>query len=212
MAKGILGRKLGMTQIYNENGSVIPVTVIEAEGNVVIQQKTTDVDGYVATQIGYDSLRSKLSNKAKDGHVRDANTAPKRFLKEIRFNYLENEMTNMEVGTVLKVEDLFKVGDVVDVQGTSKGKGVAGTIKRHHQSRGPETHGSNYHRAPGSMGAIKGKLIGKNLPGHMGVDTVTVQNLKIVAIHPEHQVILVSGCIPGPRKGLVVVKTAIKSK
>jgi large subunit ribosomal protein L3 len=211
MAKAILGRKLGMTQIFSEEGSVIPVTVIEAGQNVVLQQKTKEVDGYVATQVGFEDLREKLTNKAQVGHAKKANTQPKRFNREIRFDYLENELSSLEVGTLLKVEDMFKVGDVIDVQGVSKGKGVAGVVKRHNQHRGPETHGSNYHRLPGSMGAIKGKMIGKNLPGHMGSDLVSVQNVKVVALYPEHQVILVSGSVPGPKKGLVVVKTAIKS-
>ncbi|MDR2867384.1 MAG: 50S ribosomal protein L3 [Acholeplasmatales bacterium] len=211
MAKGILGRKLGMTQIFSEEGAVIPVSVIEAGENVILQQKTKEVDGYTATQIGFENLREKLTNKPQVGHVKKANTQPKRFLREIRFDYLENELSSLEVGTALKIEDIFQVGDIVDVQGITKGKGVAGVVKRHHQHRGPETHGSNYHRLPGSMGAIKGKLIGKNLPGHLGTDLVSIQNLKIVALYPEHQVILVSGSIPGPKKGLVVVKTAIKS-
>lgn len=211
MAKGILGRKLGMTQIFDENGMLVPVTVIEVADNVVLQQKTMENDGYLATQVGFESKRESLSNKPELGHVKKADTAPKRFVKEIRFqNGIENELSNLEVGASIGI-NLFKVGEIVDVTGTSKGKGFAGSIKRHNQHRGPMTHGSRYHRGPGSMGAVKGKLKGKNLPGHMGVETVTIQNLNIVSIKEEHQLLLVSGNVPGPKKGLVIVRTAIKS-
>ena len=167
MAKGILGRKLGMTQIFNEDGHLVPVTVIDVANNVVLQQKTVETDGYVATQIGFEDKREKLSNKPEQGHVAKANTAPKRFVKEIRFDKTLNEMTELAVGSVVST-DIFNEGDVIDVTGTSKGKGFAGAIKRHNQSRGPMTHGSRYHRGPGSMGAIKGNMKGKNLPCHMG--------------------------------------------
>jgi len=211
MAKGILGRKLGMTQIFDENGTIIPVTVIDVADNVVLQQKTVETDGYVATQVGFETKRDKLSNKPEQGHVKKANTAPKRFIREIRFNEeLKNELVDLAVGDLVKNE-LFAQGEEVDVTGTSKGKGFAGSIKRHNQTRGPMTHGSRYHRRPGSMGAIKGKLKGKNLPGHMGHETVTIQNLKIAAVDVENQLLLISGSVPGPNKGLVIVKTAIKS-
>src|SRR5690554_1429113 len=180
MAKGILGRKLGMTQIFDENGVLIPVTVVDVSDNVVLQQKTIETDGYVATQVGFDTKREKLSNKPEIGHVKKANTAPKRFVREIRFEALNNELASLEVGAVINA-DIFQAGDIIDVTGTSKGKGYAGAIKRHNQHRGPMTHGSMYHRAPGSMGPIKGKMKGKKLPGHMGVEKVTVQNLKVVA-------------------------------
>ena len=153
MAKGILGRKIGMTQIFDENGVLIPVTVIDVEGNVVLQQKTVEVDGYQATQVGFESKREKLSNKPELGHVKKANTAPKRFVKEIRFDALNNELLALEVGTEIKA-DLFTAGEDVDVTGTSKGKGFQGNIKRHNQSRGPMTHGSRYHRGVGSLGAV----------------------------------------------------------
>lgn len=211
MAKGILGRKLGMTQIFDENGVLIPVTVIDVADNVVLQQKTIETDGYVATQVGFETKREKLSNKPEQGHVKKANTAPKRFIKEIRFKEeLKNELVDLAVGDLVKNE-LFQVGEIVDVTGTSKGKGFAGSIKRHNQHRGPMTHGSRYHRSPGSMGPIKGKLKGKNLPGHMGVEQVTIQNLKIAGVDVENQLLLISGSVPGPEKGLVMVKTAVKS-
>ena len=209
MAKGILGKKIGMTQVFDENGVLIPVTVIDVEGNVVLQQKNVETDGYVATQVGFESKREKLSNKPELGHVKKANSAPKRFVKEIRFEVLKNELAELEIGTALNA-DLFAAGEDIDVTGTSKGKGFAGAIKRHNQSRGPMTHGSMYHRKPGSMGAIKGNMKAKNLPGHMGSETITVQNLKVVAVDVENSLLLVSGSVPGPKKGYVVVRSAIK--
>jgi len=211
MAKGILGRKLGMTQIFDENGVLVPVTVIDVADNVVLQQKTVETDGYVATQVGFETKRDKLSNKPEQGHVKKANTAPKRFIREIRFKEeLKNELVDLAVGDLVKNE-LFQVGEEIDVTGTSKGKGFAGSIKRHNQSRGPMTHGSRYHRRPGSMGPIKGKLKGKNLPGQMGAEQVTIQNLKIVGVDVENQLLLISGSVPGPQKGLVIVRSAVKS-
>ena len=211
MAKGILGRKLGMTQIFNENGHLIPVTVIDIAQNVVLQQKTVETDGYVATQIGFEDKREKLSNKPEQGHVAKANTAPKRFIKEIRFDETQNELADLAVGTVVS-GDIFQAGESIDITGTSKGKGFAGSIKRHNQSRGPMAHGSRYHRGPGSMGPIKGNMKGKNLPGHMGHETVTIQNLQVVAVDSERRLLLVSGSVPGPSKGFVVVKSAVKTK
>jgi large subunit ribosomal protein L3 len=211
MAKGILGRKLGMTQIFDENGVLVPVTVVDVADNVVLQQKTVETDGYVATQVGFETKRDKLSNKPEQGHVKKANTAPKRFIREIRFKEeLNNELVSLAVGDLVKT-DLFSVGEEVDVTGTSKGKGFEGNIKRHNQHRGPMTHGSRYHRGPGSMGAIKGKLKGKNLPGHMGAEQVTIQNLTVVGVDVENQLLLISGSVPGPNKGLVVVRSAVKS-
>ncbi|MBE0700389.1 MAG: 50S ribosomal protein L3 [Acholeplasmataceae bacterium] len=211
MAKGILGRKLGMTQIFDENGVLVPVTVVDVADNVVLQQKTVETDGYAATQVGFETKREKLSNKPEQGHVKKANTAPKRFIKEIRFKEeLENELADLAVGDFVKNE-LFTVGEIVDITGTSKGKGFEGNIKRHNQTRGPMTHGSRYHRGPGSMGAIKGKLKGKNLPGQMGAEQVTIQNLKIVGVDVENQLLLISGSVPGPNRGLVVVRSAVKS-
>jgi large subunit ribosomal protein L3 len=211
MAKGILGRKLGMTQIFDENGTLIPVTVVDVADNVVLQQKTVETDGYVATQVGFETKRDKVSNKPEQGHVKKANTAPKRFIKEIRFKEeLKNELADLAVGELVNT-DLFQVGEEIDVTGTSKGIGFAGSIKRHNQSRGPMTHGSRYHRGPGSMGPIKGKLKGKNLPGHMGTEQVTIQNLTVAGVDVKNQLLLVSGSVPGPKKGFVIVKTAIKS-
>jgi large subunit ribosomal protein L3 len=210
MAKGILGRKLGMTQIFDENGVLIPVTVVDVADNVVLQQKTIETDGYVATQIGFESKRETLSNKPEQGHAKKANTGPKRFIREIRFKEeLKNELADLAVGDIVQT-DIFSVGEDVDVTGTSKGKGFAGSIKRHNQKTGLASHGSRYHRGPGSMGAIKGNLKGKNLPGHMGDEKVTIQNLKVVAVDKENQLLLISGSVPGPRKGLVIVRSAIK--
>ncbi|MFA5470771.1 MAG: 50S ribosomal protein L3 [Acholeplasmataceae bacterium] len=211
MAKGILGRKLGMTQIFDENGVLVPVSVIDVADNVVLQQKTIETDGYVATQVGFETKREKLSNKPEQGHVKKANTAPKRFVKEIRFKEeLKNELVDLAVGDLVKT-DLFEVGETVDVTGTSKGKGFAGSIKRHNQHRGPMTHGSRYHRGSGSMGPIKGNMKGKNLPGHMGHERVTIQNLKVAGVDVENQLLLISGSVPGPKKGLVIVRSAVKS-
>jgi len=211
MAKGILGRKVGMTQIFDETGNLVPVTLVHVADNVVLQQKTIETDGYVATQVGFETKREKLSNKPEMGHVAKADTAPKRFVKEFRFREeLGNELTELAVGAPVSIE-LFKDGETVDVTGTSKGKGFAGSIKRHNQSRGPMAHGSRYHRRPGSMGAVKGNMKGKNLPGQMGHVQVTIQNLKVVKVDVENQLLLISGSIPGPNKGLVVVKSAVKA-
>lgn len=211
MAKGILGRKLGMTQIFNENGHLIPVTVIDVSNNVVLQQKTVETDGYVATQLGYDDLRETLSNKPSMGHVAKANTAPKRFIREIRFNdSLENELKDLEVGATVS-SGIFEVGELVDVTGTSKGKGFQGNIKRHNQKIGFMSHGSRYHRGVGSMGPVKGNIRGKNLPGQMGNVKRTVQNLEVVTVDTERELLLVKGSIPGPKKGLVIVRSAVKS-
>lgn len=208
MAKGILGRKVGMTQIFNENGVLIPVTVVEVTNNVVLQQKTVETDGYVATQLGFDDKRESLSNKPEMGHMAKANTQPKRFVREIRF-LGDNDLANLSVGDVVS-SDIFAEGDFVDVTGISKGKGFQGAIKRHNQRKGPMTHGSRYHRGPGSMGPIKGNLKGKNLPGQMGDEKTTIQNLQVVGVDTEHQVLLISGSVPGPKKGFVVVKSAVK--
>ena len=206
--KGILGRKLGMTQVFATDGTLIPVTVVEATPNVVLQKKTVETDGYCAIQVGFEDKREKLANKAEKGHVAKANTAPKRFIKEFRYD----EMMSYEVGDLVKV-DSFVAGEVVDVQGTSKGKGYQGVIKRHNQHIGPKGHGSGAHRIVGSMGPIAPNRIapGKKLPGQMGNVTRTVQNLEVVAVDTENNLLLIKGSIPGPKKGLVVVKTAIKA-
>ncbi|MCY7532526.1 50S ribosomal protein L3 [Bacillus altitudinis] len=209
MTKGILGRKIGMTQVFAENGDLIPVTVVEAAANVVLQKKTTDTDGYEAIQIGYDDKREKLSNKPEKGHVAKAETAPKRFVKELR----GVELDAYEVGQEVKV-DIFANGDIVDVTGTSKGKGFQGAIKRHGQSRGPMTHGSRYHRRPGSMGPVDPNRVfkGKLLPGRMGGEQITVQNLEIVKVDAERNLLLIKGNVPGAKKSLVTVKSAVKTK
>ena len=205
MAKGILGRKIGMTQVFAENGDLIPVTVIEATPNVVLQVKTVETDGYNAIQVGFEDKRVKLSNKPEQGHVAKANTAPKRFIREFR-------NAEGEVGQEVKVE-IFAEGDVVDVTGVTKGKGFQGVIKRHGQSRGPMAHGSRYHRRPGSMGPVAPNRVfkQKKLPGQMGGNTVTIQNLQVVRVDAERNLLLVKGNVPGSRKSLVVVKAAIKS-
>ncbi|APT51667.1 MULTISPECIES: 50S ribosomal protein L3 [Bacillus] len=209
MTKGILGRKIGMTQVFAENGDLIPVTVVEAAANVVLQKKTADTDGYEAIQIGFDDKREKLSNKPEKGHVAKAETAPKRFVKELR----GVELDAYEVGQEVKV-DIFANGDIVDVTGTSKGKGFQGAIKRHGQSRGPMTHGSRYHRRPGSMGPVDPNRVfkGKLLPGRMGGEQITVQNLEIVKVDAERNLLLIKGNVPGAKKSLVTVKSAVKSK
>lgn len=209
MTKGILGRKIGMTQVFAENGDLIPVTVIEATPNVVLQKKTAETDGYEAIQLGFEDKREKLSNKPAKGHVAKASTAPKRFIREFR----GLDTANYEVGQEVKVES-FTEGDVIDVTGTTKGKGFQGVIKRHGQSRGPMAHGSRYHRRPGSMGPVAPNRVfkQKKLPGQMGGHTVTIQNLEIVRVDAERNLLLVKGNVPGSRKSLVVVKAAIKSK
>lgn len=209
MTKGILGRKIGMTQVFAENGDLIPVTVIEAAPNVVLQKKTVEVDGYEAVQLGFEDKREKLSNKPSKGHVAKANTAPKRFIRELR----NVNLADYEIGQEVKV-DVFAEGDVVDVTGTTKGKGFQGVIKRHGQSRGPMTHGSRYHRRPGSMGATAPNRVfkQKKLPGQMGGATTTIQNLHIVKVDTERNLLLIKGNVPGSRKALIRVKTAIKAK
>ncbi|MDR4436526.1 MULTISPECIES: 50S ribosomal protein L3 [Bacillus] len=209
MTKGILGRKIGMTQVFAENGDLIPVTVIEAAPNVVLQKKSTENDGYEAIQLGFDDKREKLSNKPEKGHVAKAETAPKRFVKELR----GVEMDAYEVGQEVKVE-IFSAGEIVDVTGVSKGKGFQGAIKRHGQSRGPMSHGSRYHRRPGSMGPVDPNRVfkGKLLPGRMGGEQITVQNLEIVKVDAERNLLLIKGNVPGARKSLITVKSAVKSK
>lgn len=205
--KGILGKKVGMTQIFTENGELIPVTVIEAGGNVVLQVKTEETDGYQAVQLGYQDVREVLSNKPAKGHAAKAKTTPKRFIKEIR----DVELGDYQVGAEVKV-DTFAKGDVVDVTGITKGHGYQGNIKRFGQARGPETHGSRYHRIPGSMGAIINRVFkGKMLPGRMGNNQVTIQNLTVVSVDTEHNAILIKGNVPGAKNSFVTIKSAIKS-
>jgi large subunit ribosomal protein L3 len=207
MAKGILGRKIGMTQVFAENGELIPVTVIAANPNVVLQKKTTETDGYNAIQLGFEDKREKLTNKPEQGHTAKASTTPKRFIREIR----DADVDGLEVGQEVKVE-VFAAGEIVDVTGISKGKGFQGVIKRHGQSRGPMSHGSRYHRRPGSMGPVAPNRVfkGKKLAGRMGGDQVTIQNLEIVQVDTERNLLLVKGNVPGAKKSLVVVQGAVK--
>ena len=206
--KGILGRKIGMTQVFTESGKLIPVTVVEVEKNVVTQIKTKENDGYEAIQLGFGNTREKLATKASAGHTAKAQTTPKRFFREIKGVDVNSYTLGQEISA-----DIFAPGEVVDVTGTTKGKGFQGVIKRHGQSRGPMGHGSHYHRRPGSMGTMRPMRVfkGKKLAGHMGTLTVTVQNLEIVAVDTENNVILISGNIPGPKKGLVLIKSAVKA-
>ena len=205
--KGILGRKLGMTQVFSKDGKLIPVTVVEVEPNVVTQIKTVENDGYEAIQLGFETKRESLSNKAQAGHLNKANSAPKRFIKEIR----GVDISKYELGQELTVE-VFEEGEMVDVTGISKGKGFQGVIKRFNQSRGPMGHGSQYHRGVGSLGTLRPMRVfkGKKLPGHMGNVTVTMQNLEVVAIMKDENVILIKGNVPGPKKSLVIIKSAVK--
>ena len=206
--KGILGRKIGMTQVFSKNGKLIPVTVIEVEPNVVTQIKTTDNDGYEAIQIASFTAKEKNTTKAKMGHLKKAGCEPKRFLKEIRGVNINDYTLGQTIDA-----SIFKEGEMVDVSGISKGKGFQGVIKRYNQTRGPMGHGSQYHRGVGSLGTLLPMhvLKGKKLPGHMGANTVTVQNLEIVMVDLENNVILVKGNVPGPKKSLVIIKSAIKN-
>ncbi|GAA0697345.1 50S ribosomal protein L3 [Paraclostridium ghonii] len=206
--KGILGKKLGMTQIFTEAGNVVPVTVVEAGPVVVTQIKTTEKEGYNAVQVGFADAKEKSLNKPQKGHLAAANVL-KKHLKEFRMDSVE-EFT---VGQEMKA-DIFAAGEMIDVTGTSKGKGFQGPIKRHGQSRGPETHGSRYHRRPGSMGACSfpGRVFkNKKLAGHMGSVTVTVQNLEVVRVDADKNLILVKGAIPGAKGSVVTIKEAVKA-
>ena len=209
MTKGILGRKIGMTQVFAENGDLIPVTVVQAAGNVVLQKKSVETDGYESIQLGFEDKREKLANKPEKGHVNKANTAPKRFVREFR----GVNLGEYEVGQEVKV-DIFAEGEIVDVTGISKGKGFQGSIKRHGQSRGPMAHGSRYHRRPGSMGPVAPNRVfkGKALPGRMGGEQVTVQNLQIVKVDAERNLLLIKGNVPGAKKALLKIKSAVKAK
>ena len=205
--KGILGRKIGMTQVFTKDGVLIPVTVVEVEPNVVSQVKTVATDGYDAIQLSAFDKRESLSNKPEMGHLKKANTTPKRFLREIR----GVDVSNYQLGQVVKA-DLFAEGEMVDVTGTSKGKGFQGVIKRYNQSRGPMGHGSQYHRGVGSLGTLLPMhvLKGKKLPGHMGAQACTIQNLEVVDVDLENNVILVKGNVPGPKQSLVMIRTSVK--
>lgn len=205
---GILGKKLGMTQIFTEDGIMVPVTVVEAGPMVVTQLKTVENDGYQAVQVGYGEAKEKSLNKPQKGHFAKAGVGLKKFVREFRSEDVANYTLAQELNVAM-----FEAGQKVDVTGTSKGKGFQGPIKRHNQSRGPMSHGSRYHRGPGSMGAASDPsrvYKGKKLAGHMGAVRVTIQNLEVIKVDAEKNLILIKGAIPGPKKGLVVVKKAIK--
>ncbi len=205
--KGILGRKVGMTQVFTKDGKLIPVTVVEVEPNIVMQVKTNETNGYNAIQLGVFEKKEKNATRAEIGNAKKANTTPKRFLKEIR-----DYEGSYNVGDAINVE-LFANGDVVDVTGTTKGKGFQGVIKRHNQSRGPMAHGSHYHRRPGSLGTMLPKRVlkGKKLAGHMGSETVTIQNLEIIEVNAAENYLLISGNVPGAKNSLVLIKSAVKN-
>ena len=212
MEKAILAKKLGMTQIFTENGAMVPVTVLEAGPCVVVQKKTVEKDGYSALQVGFGDVRPKLVNRPEAGHFNASlgkSAAPRRVLKELKLDNCDA----FEVGAEIKA-DMFSVGDQVDVSGTSKGKGFQGAIKRHNQSRGPMTHGSKYHRGLGSMGSgtTPGRVRkGKKAPGHMGAEAVTVQNVEVVRTDAEKNLLLIKGAVPGIKGALVVVKSTVKA-
>ena len=208
MEKGIIGRKIGMTQLFTEDGSVVPVTVLEVGPCAVVQKKTVENDGYAAVQLGFEDIREKLVVKPVKGHFNKAQVAYKRVLREFK---LDNGDA-LNVGDIIKA-DVFVAGDKVDVTGISKGKGFQGTIKRHGYHTGPMAHGSGYHRHQGSMGANTDPsrvMKGKGMPGHMGSEQVTVQNLNVVKVDAENNLIAIKGAVPGPNGGLIVVKSAIK--
>ena len=208
MKKAILGKKVGMTQIFDESGKVVPVTVVEAGPCFVVQKKTVANEGYDSVQLGFAELRDKLANKPRKGHFAKANVKAMRYLREFRLE----DAASYEVGQIVKA-DVFAEGDKVDISGTSKGKGFAGVVKRHGQGRGRMTHGSHFHRAPGSMSACSDPsrvFKTKNLPGHMGSEHVTVQNLEVVRVDAERNLLLVKGAVPGAKGGLVTVKSTVK--
>jgi large subunit ribosomal protein L3 len=209
LRKSILGRKVGMSQVFDEEGKAVPVTVIEAGPCYVVQKKIPERDGYAALQIGFDEVRGGKLNSPLRGHFNKDKVKPLRFLKEIRLD--EAELDSYNVGQEIKV-DIFGPGESVDVQGISKGKGFAGAIKRHGFHRGPSKHGSKYHRGPGSLGAAGvGRVFkGRKLPGRMGGDKVTVQNLQVVKVDSDRNLLLVRGAVPGPRKGLLVIKDSLR--
>ncbi|HHV34219.1 MAG TPA: 50S ribosomal protein L3 [Syntrophomonadaceae bacterium] len=209
MRKSILGRKVGMSQVFDEQGEAVPVTVIEVGPCYVVQKKTPERDGYAALQIGFDELNGEKLNRPMRGHFDKDKVKPLRFLKEVRLD--EAELDNYEVGQEIKV-DIFDPGESVDIQGISKGKGFAGVIKRHGFNRGPMKHGSRHHRGPGSLGAKSiGRVFkGRKLPGRMGRDKVTVQNLQVVKVDNERNLLLVRGAVPGPRMGLLVIKDSLR--
>ena len=209
MKKAILGRKLGMTQVFNENGKIVPVTVVEAGPCAVVQKKTAEKDGYDAIQVGFDDIRANLVNKPRAGHFNKAGVSLKRILRELRLE----DCSTYEVGQEFKA-DIFVAGEKIDVSGISKGKGFQGVIKRWNAHRGPMSHGSKFHRAVGSMGASSDPartFKNKKLPGHMGNVNTTVLNLEVVKVMPEKNIILIKGGVPGPNKGFIVIRNSVKA-
>lgn len=209
MSKGILGKKIGMTQVFTTEGRVVPVTVVEAGPCPVVQKKTVATDGYNAIQVGFSMLRETLSNRPRKGHFQKASLKPMRYLREFKVSDVES----FEIGQEVKV-DLFAVGDKIDVVGTSKGKGFAGMIKRHNASRGPMAHGSKYHRRSGSLGAKGPARVfkGRELPGRMGGERITVQNLEVIRVDVDKNLILIKGAVPGANKSLLILKPSVKAK
>ena len=210
MSKAILGRKLGMTQIFTEEGQVVPVTVIEAGNNVVIQNKTTESDGYNAVQLGFGEIKEKHLTKPLKGRFEKAGVEPVKYIREMRLTAPSEYKVGDKIGV-----DIFEAGQLVDVTGISKGKGFAGTVKRHGFARGPMGHGSKSHREPGSTGAMisghGGRVLkGKKLPGHMGNERVTVQRLTLVKVDTDRNLLLIKGAVPGPKKGLLMIKETVK--
>ena len=205
--KGILGKKVGMTQVFTENGELVPVTVVKVDSNVVLQVKTMENDGYEAIQLGFDDLREVLTNKPAKGHAAKANTTPKRFVREIR----DVELGEYKVGDEVKA-DVFNEGETVDVTGVTKGHGYQGNIHKDNQSRGPMSHGSRYHRRPGSLGPIINRVFkGMKLPGRMGGKTVTMQHLEVVKVDLDNNVLLIKGNVPGANKSYVTIKNSVKA-
>jgi len=210
MKKALIGKKVGMTQIFDEAGKIIPVTAIEVGPCTVVQIKTVEQDGYSAVQLGFGDVKESKLNKPELGKFKKSKLTPKKYLREFRLDSVED----LKVGDELKA-DVFAAGDKVDIQGTSKGKGFQGVIKRWNQSRGPMGHGSMYHRRPGSMGSTStpGRVYpGKNLPGHMGVETITIQNLEVVKVDLDKNVILVKGSVPGAKGAILKIKSSVKAK
>lgn len=208
MREMILGKKIGMTQIFDAEGKLIPVTVVEAGPCIVVQQKDTENDGYQAVKVGYGGIKEKNANKPHKGQFAKAGITPLRYLREIKVD----DLSKYPLGHEIKA-DVFRPGDMVDVTGVSKGKGTQGVIKRHNFSRGPMAHGSRHHRKPGSIGALGPNRVfkGKKLPGHMGRDKITVQGLEIVKVDAEKNLLLIKGSVPGARKTLITIKKSVKS-
>ncbi len=210
MKKAMIAKKIGMTQIFDDNGLVIPVTVVEAGPLTVVQKKTVETDGYNSIKVGYEKVQEKKLSKPELGQFTKTKLAPMKHLKEFRLE----DISGFEVGQEIKAEDMFQSGDKIDVSGISKGKGFQGTTKRYGHKGGPETHGSMYHRRVGSMGANTSParvFKGKKLPGHMGMDNTTVQNLEVVRVDADRNLILIKGAVPGPKGGLLVIKSTVKS-